>query len=441
MMSTDRFDRELGIALGDLADPQVPDYLTDILGQTADLGQRPAWASIERWLPMEITTRPILRPSLPWRQLALVAALIALVVAAVAFYAGTHQTRLPAPFGPAANGLIPYASNGDLFLGDLATGQTRQLTSGPGLDSGALTSPDGTKIVFARDLAGRIGTDVYVVNVDGSNERKITSTPIDQLTWGAFSPDGRHVVLIHQVGVPIGSCSGDGCVTRQVDVFGTDGSGRSETIATARGLSYIQFRPPDGQELLYRAVVDGHWGLFTMDIHGANIKPIVAPTVPQEMDATFATASYSPDGRVVSFNMYTSDASDGDPGCCQLFAVNASGGLPRRLVNSPTNTWDGDPVTSPDGKWVAFWHNLPDQATQQVAVIAADGTGDVILTGPALAGGAHWVWSPDSTKILMFRNDTDADQAYLLDPAGGPATRVPWTSDGFLDWQRIAPPS
>jgi Tol biopolymer transport system component len=441
MMSTDRFDRELGIALGDLADPQVPDYLTDILGQTADLRQRPAWASIERWLPMEITTRPILRPSLPWRQLALVAALIALVVAAVAFYAGTHQTRLPAPFGPAANGLIPFVSNDDIYLGDPATGQTRQLTSGPGLDSGVITSPDGTKVSFVRDVPGSLKADVYVMDIDGSDLRKITATPIDQLFWGGFTADGRHLLLIHEVGAPVGSCTGDGCVTRAVDLVDTDGSGRAETILTARGITYVQSRPPDGQELLYRAVVDGKWGLFSMDLHGGNVRSIVAATVPIDMDATFGTASFSPDGRRVFFNMYTSDASGGDPGCCQLFAVDAAGGQPYKFVQSGNLVWDGEPTVSPDGRWIAFWHNLPDQPTQRVAVVAADGSGDVILTGPALAGGAHWVWSPDSTKILMFRNDTDADKGYLLDPAGGPETRLPWTSAGELDWQRIAPPS
>ncbi len=75
-----------------------------------------------------------------------------------------------------------------------------------------------------------------------------------------------------------------------------------------------------------------------------------------------------------------------------------------------------------------------------MAVIAADGTGPVILTGPKLSGGAHWVWSPDSTKILMFQNDVDAAKAWLLDPAGGPATTLPWTSNGDLDWQRLALP-
>ena len=41
--------------------------------------------------------------------------------------------------------------------------------------------------------------------------------------------------------------------------------------------------------------------------------------------------------------------------------------------------------------WVAFWHNLPNRATHAVAVVRADGTGQLIETGPDLTGTAHWV--------------------------------------------------
>ena len=76
-----------------------------------------------------------------------------------------------------------------------------------------------------------------------------------------------------------------------------------------------------------------------------------------------------------------------------------------------------------------------------ISVANADGTGEVIQTGPELTGTAHWLWAPDSSKILMFPNDVPNDSshsAYLLDPDGGPYTKVPWRSDMDLDWQRVA---
>jgi hypothetical protein len=351
MMSTDRFDRELGIALGDLADPQVPDYLTDILRQTADLRQRPAWASIERWLPMEITTRPILRPSLPWRQLAFIAALIALVVAGLAIYAGTHQTRLPAPFGPAANGLIPFVSNGDIYLGDPATGQTRPLVTSSAVEGGPLTSPDGTRVAFAREVPETTLTDVFVVRIDGSDLHRITPAPIDRLISGTWAPAGDRFAMLHEVGDPVAGCSTMECRLTRLDIVDTAGAGALETIASGVGMNDVLFRPPDGRELAYRALVDGKWSLFAMTPDGRNEHPIVAPTADAQMDFTFIHLAYSPDGRRLYFNQTTSDASNGDPGCCQLFAVDADGGTPYKFVHSEAGVWDGDPVASPDGRW------------------------------------------------------------------------------------------
>ena len=72
------------------------------------------------------------------------------------------------------------------------------------------------------------------------------------------------------------------------------------------------------------------------------------------MTATFLNAAYSADGSRVFFNEYTLDVSNGDPGCCKLFVVNADGtDLHQFVANDGTGTWDGAPVTSPDGKWVA----------------------------------------------------------------------------------------
>lgn len=387
---------------------------------------------------MDFPTRALPVPRLPWRQLGILALIALLLAVALAAYVGS-QRRVPAPFGPAANGLIPYTSNGDIYLGDPITGQTRPLVQSPETESGAVTSPDGTRVAFARDVAGTTRTDVFVVGIDGSSPRKITPTAIDRLDWGGWTPDGRRLALIHEVDGAPGECPTTICNVGQLDLVDADGSGHIDTIASERGLNYVQFRPPDGRELLYRALVDNKWGLFRMDADGKNVRPVVPATVPAEMDATFASAAYSADGSRIFFNQYTADASFGDPGCCQLFVVNADGSDLHKFVPNTGDTWDGAAQVSPDGSRIAFWHNLPNRPTQHVAVIRADGTGQLVETGPGLASTAHWVWSPDSSSILMFPDDTTTGHAYLLDPGGGPYKTVPWSSSGDLDWQRVAP--
>ena len=438
MTTPSRIERNLPGILGELSAAPTPDYLDDVFARTGRMRQRPGWTFPERWLPMaDITRTRAFAPSPPWRLVAVALVAIALIVATLIFV-GSQQRRVPAPFGPARNGLIPYSQNGDIYVGDPLTGSTRLLVGSPETESGALTSPDGTRVVFARDLAGTQLTDVYVVDIDGSSLHRITREPLASLNWGGWTPDGQHVALIHEIGATAGQCSTMHCGLDQLDLVDADGSGHTRTIAAAIGLSYIQFRPPNGNELLYRALVGDKWGLFSMDTAGSNVRPIVPPTVPSAMDATFETATYSADGKRVFFQMYTEDASMGDPGCCQFFVVNADGtDLHKFVPNDGSGTWDGEVTVSPDGSRVAFWHNLPDQANR-VTVMNADGTGQLLGIGPQLPGGAHWVWSPDSSAILMFPNDMDTGRGYLLDPTGGPWKTVPWSSNGDLDWQRLA---
>ncbi len=118
-----RIERQLPQILADLGAGSRPDYTEIILARTAAARQRPGWVFPERWLPMSaLTQRMAAAPHVSWRALVVLAVLVLALVSAV-LYAGSQQRRLPAPFGPAANGVIPYVSNGDLYVGDPITGE------------------------------------------------------------------------------------------------------------------------------------------------------------------------------------------------------------------------------------------------------------------------------------------------------------------------------
>ena len=153
MTTGSRFDRQLPAILEDLYLGPSPDYRDEVLATATRARQRPAWTFPGRWLPMDITTRTIPVVRLPLRQFAVVALLIALLAAALAFYVGS-QRHVPAPFGPARNGLIPYISNGDIYVGDPVTGKTLLLVTNPrGTNPFSPGfSPDGTKLAFFREV-------------------------------------------------------------------------------------------------------------------------------------------------------------------------------------------------------------------------------------------------------------------------------------------------
>ena len=130
MNRTDRLERELTTWFADTATPRTPDWTADILAATSTIRQRPRWSFPARWLPAAVVPRlpRLALGPVPWRTIALLAALVLLLAAAVALYVGSRP-RLPAPFGPAANGLVAYAEDGDIWTVDPITGVRKAIVT------------------------------------------------------------------------------------------------------------------------------------------------------------------------------------------------------------------------------------------------------------------------------------------------------------------------
>ena len=88
----------------------------------------------------------------------------------------------------------------------------------------------------------------------------------------------------------------------------------------------------------------------------------------------------------------------------------------------------GNPVVSPDGKWVVYSINEPsyepDKAVSDLWLVPAAGGTPKRLTNTK-AGENGVVWSPDSRMIAFTtkREGDEVDQIYLLDIAGGGEAR------------------
>jgi len=200
MTNERHLERDLPSILGDIAMGPYPEYIDDVLATTVQRRQRPAWTFPERWLPMAVVTRrPVLAPSVPWRTLGALAMILILIAAALAAYIGS-QARLPAPFGPARNGLIAYDLGGDIYTADPVTGAATAIVTGPATDVAPRFSHDGTHVVFERKL--EIGTgQLYVARADGSRLTLITPQPVSltaakSSTSYDFSPDGQSILFM-----------------------------------------------------------------------------------------------------------------------------------------------------------------------------------------------------------------------------------------------------
>jgi hypothetical protein len=78
-----------------------------------------------------------------------------------------------------------------LFVVDRRGGTPRQLTDGPARDNRPVWSPDGKQIAFARFQDNR--WNIYVMNADGSDLRKLTDGTFD--VNPSWAPDGKQVLF------------------------------------------------------------------------------------------------------------------------------------------------------------------------------------------------------------------------------------------------------
>src|SRR4029450_3159948 len=112
----------------------MPGYLDETLTQAIRPRQRPAWSSLERWLPMDLSARrSMFALTNSMRPIALLL-LIALLIAVVVALAAGARKPLPAPFGPARNGDLVTSRDGDIYLIDRATSQSRGIAVDDGFD-------------------------------------------------------------------------------------------------------------------------------------------------------------------------------------------------------------------------------------------------------------------------------------------------------------------
>ena len=72
----------------------------------------------------------------------------------------------------------------------------RRITHTPLWDTMPRWSPDGSRIVFERDVRSARGQqfDIFVMDANGHNERRLTDHPRND-TFPTWSPDGQHIAF------------------------------------------------------------------------------------------------------------------------------------------------------------------------------------------------------------------------------------------------------
>ena len=253
MTSLQRFEQDLPALLADLYLAGTPDYRDDLVQRIARVRQRPAWTFPERWLPMDIATQAVPSARMPWRQLGVLALIALLLATAVAVYVGA-QPRPPEPFGLAENGQLVYTDGGDVFVRTTIDDAPTVLIESPETETWAFYSPLGDRLAVLRQTDG--GEDLWISLADGSELTRIGG-PYAGIDWMEWSPTQAHVAVGHTAnGIP------------RIDLVATDGSG-ADRLADFPAMSPT-FRPPAGDQILFRGQEMGRWGFYLVDAAGGD---------------------------------------------------------------------------------------------------------------------------------------------------------------------------
>jgi Tol biopolymer transport system component len=436
MTSDRRFELDLPDLLAELAPRAKPDYRDDIVRQTAHMRQRPAWMFPERWLPVSVlTTRAFAAPPIPWRVVGVVALLLALAVSLV-LVAGS-QRHVPAPFGPAANGLIAYEAGGDIYTADPVTRVAKAVVTGTALDLRPVFSRDGTHIVFERKETGSSGR-LIVARSDGSGPVVVTPEPVIGLDnpWDAsvpsytFSPDGTEIALWSTVdaGGKLWIAKSDGSGMRQVDL--------PMTVVEAA------YRPPNGAELIVTGSTNGGTnGIYAIDAKTGTLRTVVAPAPSVNPGFGVGLGRFTPDGSRLAY--VTAAIPDVGPSGTRVHTIGLDGAGDVTLPMPAGAVFQDSPAWSNDGTRLAITRGYAQHNEDMaLAVLPADGSGVGIESEHGLTGCCDTIlqWSPDDTSILVMPEDLSGQstQLLLLDPSTLAHVPAPWTASTPPAWQRTA---
>jgi hypothetical protein len=428
MTTPRRFESDLPALLADLYLAGTPEYRDDLVQRIERTPQRPAWIFPERWLPVELVTQRVPVARMPWRQLGVLALIALLVGILLAFYAGTQRPHLPAPFGPADNGLIAMTRNGDLYTVDPRTGEDRLLLGGPENDEWVDFTPDGTRGLFVRWgpegdplSAGRIGT----IRIDGKSGPVFIDKNVIHDTGAIFvAPNGRDVAFTtFDYSSPV----------LRIVIASLDGNHydmlQKVDITDYGGLSYLA---PDGRELVYlaRSSNSHTHDIWALDVTTGETRSILLTSLGGDI---VGNVSAAPDGKHLAYALQASTGS------VEVHVIGTDGKGDIVVGHAPGATFEAWPQWDPQGRRLLIERDAGDGLVHPVIVDLSGGP-DVVIDTTISQNGAGKMWAPDGSAILAQRTADDGRQLQqeLWDVRTGKVTQVSWPSVSAPMWQRVA---
>jgi dipeptidyl aminopeptidase/acylaminoacyl peptidase len=190
-------------------------------------------------------------------------------------------------------------------------------------------SPDGMKIVYcsSRD---NIYSQIYTMNVDGSNQKRITNISTGDACGPVWSRDGKKIAFYaFALTNP----------SRNPEIWVMDPDGSNQKRLTDHGLDPSW--SPDGRQIAFGSKRDGVFQIYAMNSDGSNVRRLT------KHNAEDSNPAWAPDGGAIAYISATGDDRRG------LFLMGADGAGQHGIAHSKHQDFCF-PSWSPDGRTVVF---------------------------------------------------------------------------------------
>lgn len=254
---------------------------------------------------------------------------------------------------PASEGTIAFSSRRrgmDIFLVQPDGSGLKRLTGG----DGPSFSADGKKIAYAAYFNDTGSFEIFVINADGTDDRRVTKTEVME-QCPALSPDGKTIAFTIDE-------TRDGASISVIHVMNADGSGRRRLVD---GMTPAW--SPDGTKLVFADVVkeDNYSSeIYVVDLDGSNRRRVTRNDTPD------GNPAWSPDGKQIAFSSLTDRTVKHD-----ICVIEVDGSGETRITRDEAD--DTDPAWSPDGRKIAFSSYRDKEGGWEILVMNADGSNPI----------------------------------------------------------------